>query len=87
MRSSQSNVTTPGTYSVIDLDKGLRSPEFQIDDRVYRNVLKHAVRIYFYQRAGFKKTAETAGSDWTDAASHMGPDRILKPPRGRRGAD
>ena len=29
--------------------------------------------MYFYQRAGFKKTAETAGSDWADAASHMGP--------------
>ena len=31
------------------------------------------MRTYFYQRAGFKKTAETAGSDWADAASHMGP--------------
>jgi endoglucanase len=29
--------------------------------------------MYFHQRAGFKKTAETAGSDWADAASHMGP--------------
>ena len=48
-------------------------PEFQIDDQVYRNVLKHATRMYFYQRAGFKKTAETVGSDWADAASHMGP--------------
>jgi endoglucanase len=68
-----SDVTIPGTYTIADIDKGLRSPEFQIDDRVYRNVLKHAARMYFYQRAGFKKTPETAGSDWTDAASHMGP--------------
>ena len=68
-----SDVTIPGTYTVVDVDKGLRSVEFEIDDRVYRNVLKHAVRMYFYQRAGFKKTAETAGSDWADAASHMGP--------------
>jgi endoglucanase len=67
-----SDVTTPGTYSVADIDKGLRSPEFQIDDRVYRNVLRAATRMYFYQRAGFKKTAETVGSDWVDAASHMG---------------
>ena len=29
--------------------------------------------MYFYQRAGFRKTAETVGSDWADAASHMGP--------------
>src|SRR5215813_3192734 len=68
-----SDVTIPGTYTVVDVDKGLRSVEFEIDDRVYRNVLKHAVRMYFYQRAGFKKTAETAGSDWADAASHVGP--------------
>ena len=68
-----SDVTTPGTYAVVDIDKGLRSPEFQIDDRVYRNVLKEATRMYFYQRAGFIKTAETVGSDWADAASHLGP--------------
>jgi len=68
-----SDVTTPGTYSVVDVEKRMRSPEFQIDDRVYRNVLKHAVRMYFYQRAGFTKAAETAGTDWADSASHMGP--------------
>jgi endoglucanase len=66
-----SDVTTPGTYTVVDLDKGLRSAEFEINDRVYRDVLKHAVRMYFYQRAGFEKTAATAGADWADAASHM----------------
>ena len=37
-----SDVKTPGTYAVVDIDKGLRSPEFQIDDRVYRNALKRA---------------------------------------------
>jgi Cellulase N-terminal ig-like domain len=56
-----SDVTIAGTYTIVDINKGLRSVEFQINDRVYRNVLKHAVRMYFYQRAGFKKTAETAG--------------------------
>jgi len=67
------DVTVPGTYTVVDLDKSLRSPEFRIDDQVYRNILKHAVRMFFYQRAGFEKTPETAGSNWADAASHMGP--------------
>ncbi len=66
-----SDVTTPGTYAVVDLDNGLRSVEFEINDRVYRSVLRHAVRMYFYQRAGFEKTAATAGADWADAASHM----------------
>ena len=68
-----SDVTNPGIYKVVDIDRGVRSPEFQIDDQVYRNVLNAATRMYFYQRAGFKKTAETAGSDWADGASHMGP--------------
>jgi hypothetical protein len=82
-----SDVTIPGTYTVVDIDRGLRSVEFEIDDRVYRNVLKHSVRMYFYQRAGFEKTAQTAGSDWADAASHMGAgqDPQTRPWQGRRG--
>jgi endoglucanase len=66
------DVKTPGTYTIVDTEKGMRSVEFVIDDGVYRNVLKHAVRMFYYQRAGFKKTTETAGADWADAASHVG---------------
>jgi hypothetical protein len=57
---------------VVDVDKNVRSVEFDIDDNVYRSVLKHAVRMYYYQRAGFAKSAATAGPDWADGASHMG---------------
>ena len=67
-----SDVTAPGTYTVVDVDKNVRSVEFDISDNVYRSVLKHAVRMYYYQRAGFAKSAATAGSDWADGASHMG---------------
>jgi hypothetical protein len=67
-----SDVTVPGTYTIQDIERGVHSPEFRIGDNVYRDVLKHALRTYFYQRAGFKKTAETAGTAWADAASHMG---------------
>jgi hypothetical protein len=82
-----SDVTSPGAYTIVDVDKGLRSVEFEINDRVYRNVLKHAARMYFYQRAGFKKTAETAGSDWADDASHMGAGQDLetRPWQSKRG--
>jgi len=81
-----SDVTTPGTYTVMDLDKGLSSVEFEINDRVYRSVLKHAVRIYYYQRAGFDKTAATAGADWADGASHLraGQDPQARPWETRR---
>jgi len=67
-----SDVTTPGTYTVVDNDKKVRSMEFEIDDNVYRSVLKHAVRMFFYQRAGFAKTAAFAGADWADGPSHLG---------------
>ena len=68
-----SDVTTKGTYAIVDATNNARSMQFEIDDGVYRSVLKHAVRMYFYQRAGCEKTAATAGADWADTASHLGP--------------
>ena len=40
---------------------------------VYREVLKRAVRTFFYQRVGQAKEAKWAGANWSDAASHVGP--------------
>jgi endoglucanase len=68
-----SDVVTPGRYAVIDLEKGVRSASFAIGDDVYREVMKHAVRVFFYQRAGFEKKPEFAGRSWSDRASHLGP--------------
>jgi hypothetical protein len=68
-----SSVTTPGTYYVLDPDNGVRSDLFRIADDVYREVLKQAVRTFFYQRAGFAKEAAYAGAAWADGASHVGP--------------
>lgn len=67
-----SDVTTPGTYYVLDVERGQRSPHFEIDDGVYRSVLRHALRTFFYQRAGVEKAAEHAGAEWADGASHIG---------------
>ncbi|MCB1528886.1 MAG: glycoside hydrolase family 9 protein [Hyphomicrobiaceae bacterium] len=66
-----SDVTTPGRYAVVDIDRHVRSPEFAIGEDVYRNVMKHAVRMFFYQRAGFAKDVKFAGADWRDSASHL----------------
>ncbi|MBY0561311.1 glycoside hydrolase family 9 protein [Hyphomicrobium sp.] len=68
-----SDVKTPGTYAIVDTEHNQRSVEFEIDDHIYRRVLKHAVRMFFYQRAGFEKTEKTAGQSWADRASHLGP--------------
>jgi endoglucanase len=67
-----SNITTPGTYAVVDIGKNLRSPSFKIASDVYKPVLKHALRTFFYQRAGFAKQAPYADNPWVDAASHLG---------------
>lgn len=67
-----SSVTTTGDYFVLDETQNVRSDVFAISDQVYRDVLMAAVRMLFYQRDGFAKTAQYAGADWTDGAAHMG---------------
>ncbi len=67
-----SSVTTPGRYAVVDVEKNVRSPAFSIGADVYKPVLKHAMRSFFYQRAGFAKQAPFAEAAWTDGASHIG---------------
>ena len=68
-----STVTAPGTYYVLDVDNAVRSDLFDISDTVYREVLKRAVRMFFYQRAGQAKDAKWAGAAWADTADHVGP--------------
>lgn len=68
-----SSVTAPGNYAVVDVDKNVRSPGFRIAADVYKPVLRHALRTFFYQRAGFAKQAPFAETGWTDSASHIGP--------------
>ncbi|MCK9522620.1 MAG: glycoside hydrolase family 9 protein [Proteobacteria bacterium] len=68
-----SSVEAPGIYYVLDTANNARSAQFRISSTVYRTVLKQAVRAFFYQRAGFEKTAAHAKEAWADAASHLGP--------------
>ena len=46
--------------------------DFSIGEHVYKDVMKHALRAFFYQRAGFEKKPEFAGRAWADKASHLG---------------
>ncbi len=72
-----SEVTTTGNYYVLDIENNVRSFEFRISPSVYNEVLKHAVRTLFYQRAGFAKAAPYAEKGWTDGASHLKPGQDL----------
>jgi endoglucanase len=67
-----SEIEAPGKYVVADLEKKIHSTEFSIGDHVYKDVMKQAVRAFFYQRAGFQKAPKFAGSAWADGASHLG---------------
>lgn len=65
------SVKTPGKYYVLDVQKNLKSFEFEIREDVYEEVLRHSVRAFFYQRAGIAKDAAHAGAAWADGASHI----------------
>jgi hypothetical protein len=67
-----SDVKAVGTYAIVDIENNRRSAKFDIDDHVYRRLMTHAVRMFFYQRAGMEKTAKTARASWADGASHLG---------------
>jgi endoglucanase len=81
-----SEIEIPGKYAVVDLEKGIRSPDFSIGQHVYKDVMRNALRAFFYQRAGFEKGPEFAGPAWADKASHMGPgqDTEARPWQGTR---
>jgi len=45
-----SEIEAPGKYAVVDLENGIRSADFSIGEHVYKDVMKHVLRAYFYQR-------------------------------------
>ena len=67
-----SGCNTPGTYYVFDVLRNVGSYKFEIREDIYQDVLKHAVRSYYYQRCGTAKSSTYAGVNWTDAACHAG---------------
>ncbi|GHV72459.1 hypothetical protein FACS1894201_01720 [Bacteroidia bacterium] len=67
-----SSVSVTGKYYILDVTNNVKSYPFSIGENVYNDVLKHAVRMFFYQRAGCEKLARYAGNDWADGASHIG---------------
>ncbi len=68
-----SSVAAPGRYLIRDKRAGYDSAIFRVADNLYKPVLVQAVRMLYYQRAGFPKEARYAGAGWADKASHMGP--------------
>ena len=66
------SVTAVGSYYVFDVTKNVRSYQFDINDNVYYNTMKQAIRVFYYQRCGCSKSVPFAQTGWTDAACHIG---------------
>jgi endoglucanase len=70
-----SPVTAPGSYYLFDLTNNIGSYNFEINNNVYDDVLKQAVRMYFYQRVNFAKQPPYTDAKWADAAAFGGANQ------------
>src|SRR5208337_4190096 len=68
-----SPVTTWGEYYIYDPANDTRSDRFRIDSAVYEDVLKQAVRMFYYQRRSTDKPLPYAEARWTDGTNFLGP--------------
>lgn len=70
-----SSLSTPGSYYVFDTQNNVGSYRFEIGENVYEEAMKHAVRMFYYQRLNFAKNTPFADAKWTDAASYEGSNQ------------
>jgi len=71
-----SEVREPGSYFILDRMSGVRSVRFDIRKDVYRDVLKAAVRMFYFNRANFAKVKPFAcvgQKCWLQGVDYMGP--------------
>ena len=89
-----SSLATEGSYCLVDRENGVRSYRFDIKRSVYREVLRAATKVFYFQRANFpkQKPAACVGDKcWTAAADYVGPGqdkaaRSVKDPANQRTA-
>jgi hypothetical protein len=67
-----SSVTTQGSYYIFDVANNSGSFRFDINTAVYNEVLKQAMRMYFYQRINFPKQMPYTDAKWSDGACFEG---------------
>ncbi|MEM6337957.1 MAG: glycoside hydrolase family 9 protein, partial [Bacteroidota bacterium] len=70
-----SNVSEPGSYYLYDVENDVGTGRFEVDDRVYAEALRAAVRSFFYQRVNFAKEPPFADPRWADPAAFEGPEQ------------
>lgn len=67
-----SALTAPGDYYVYDAAHHVKSYNFRIAADVYADVMKQAVRTFYYQRFNFAKQTPYAEPNWVDGAAFGG---------------
>lgn len=67
-----SQVQTTGKYYIYDTDNDCQSYPFRIADDVYDDVLKAALKIFYYQRLGTSLDHRYAGEHYADEAAFIG---------------
>lgn len=72
-----SSLTLPGSYYVYDVTNNVGSYRFEINDCVYNDVAKAAMRMFYYARCGSVKSASIAGTGWADGLCHKGTQQDL----------
>lgn len=73
-----SALTCPGTYYVYDPASDKRSYVFEIRQDVYREVIRQAARMFYYQRCGVAKQPPSADARWADAPCHIRSTQDVK---------
>ncbi|HLC82365.1 MAG TPA: glycoside hydrolase family 9 protein, partial [Bacteroidia bacterium] len=72
-----SSLVTSGSYYIFDPTNNVGSYRFEIDDCIYNDVLKVAMRMFYYQRCGFAKSYPFVDTGYVDGASHLGTQQDL----------
>lgn len=70
-----SNFKTPGKYRIVAPGVPTPSYVFEISDKIYNNIEKAAIKMYYYQRASTALSPTYAGT-WHRAAGH--PDDLVQ---------
>lgn len=64
-----STVETAGSYYIYDVANNVGSYRFEISNNVYDEVMKQAMRMFYYQRINFAKAVPYADAKWADGAA------------------
>ncbi len=70
-----SPVNEEGEYYIFDKEKNVGSYKFVISQNVYKDILRAAMRVFYYQRLNSDKEKPYAEDPWTDSAAFIGPDQ------------